>query len=112
MALQKEVARPAKWRERRRGVRMNSRVQVALDWTAGDGKKEHVEIFTRMVSPYGCLVVIPYDFALDQKVQLTNSATHQSNLAAVVWKGNKRPDGWEFGIELVNPEMDFWGLEL
>jgi len=29
-----------------------------------------------------------------------------------VWKGNPRPEGWEYGIELVGPDMDFWGLEL
>jgi len=29
-----------------------------------------------------------------------------------VWKGNSRPDGWEYGVELIAPEMDFWGLEL
>jgi hypothetical protein len=30
----------------------------------------------------------------------------------VVWKGGGRSDGWEYGIELISPEMDFWGLEL
>jgi hypothetical protein len=27
-------------------------------------------------------------------------------------KGNKQPEGWEYGVELVAPDMDFWGLEL
>jgi len=43
-------------------------------------------------------------------IALHRSAT--SNAAIVVWKGNQRPDGWEYGVELVAPEMDFWGLEL
>jgi hypothetical protein len=112
MAFRKGVAEASKWRQRRRGVRLNSRVPVALDWAAAPGKKQHIEIHTRMVNPYGCLVVIPHDLALEQKVQLTNLATHQANAAVVVWKGNKRADGWEFGIELISPQMDFWGLEL
>ena len=112
MAIHKEVARQVKWRERRRGGRMNSRVPVALDWTANGGGKQHVEVHTRMVNPHGCLVVISQDLALDQHVQLTNLATKQSNSAVVVWKGSKRPDGWELGVELIAPEMDFWGLEL
>jgi hypothetical protein len=45
-------------------------------------------------------------------VALTNVATETSNVAVIVWKGNKQPEGWEYGIELVSPDMDFWGLEL
>ena len=46
-------------------------------------------------------------------VSLTNIATQTSNSAVIVWKGNERPEGgWEYGVELVAPEMDFWGLEL
>jgi hypothetical protein len=46
-------------------------------------------------------------------VALTNVATQTSNSAVIVWKGTQRPEGgWEYGVELVAPEMDFWGLEL
>ena len=38
--------------------------------------------------------------------------TRQSNPAIVVWRGNERAEGWELGIELIDPKMDFWGLEL
>lgn len=112
MSFRKEVAHPVKWQEKRRGVRLNSRVAVAIDWSANGGGKHHVEVHTRMVNPYGCLVVISQELALDQNVQLTNMATQQTNPAVVVWKGSQRPDGWEFGIELIGPQMDFWGLEL
>jgi len=49
---------------------------------------------------------------LEQRVALTNLATKSSNAAIIVWKGQARPDGWEYGVELLAPEMDFWGLEL
>jgi hypothetical protein len=39
-------------------------------------------------------------------------AEQRSNGATVVWRGKKQPDGWELGIELIEPEMDFWGFEL
>jgi hypothetical protein len=112
MGIHKDVAHADKWRERRRGVRLNSRVAVALDWTPEGGDKQHVEVHTRMVNPYGCLVVLTHDLAFEQKVQLTNLATHKANDAVVVWKGSMLHDGREFGIELIGPEMDFWGLEL
>ena len=99
-------------REKRRGQRMNSRVPVRLEWDSQDGQRVQVDAHTRVVNPYGCMMVIKNSLELDQRVTLTNQATHNSNIAVVVWKGGQRPDGWEYGIELVSPEMDFWGLEL
>ena len=101
-----------KSQERRRGRRMNSRVPVRLEWDDASGKRSSFEAHTRIVNPYGCMVVLPHSLTLEQRVALTNLATHSSNAAIIVWKGNSRPDGWEYGVELVAPEMDFWGLEL
>jgi hypothetical protein len=102
----------AKYSEKRRGRRMNSRVQIRLEWDSSAEKRESTEAFTRIVNPYGCMVVLSDSLELDQRVALTNVAMENSNVAVVVWKGNKQPEGWEYGIELVAPDMDFWGLEL
>jgi len=101
-----------RYRENRRGRRMNSRVPVKLEWDAAHGPRITVEAHTRVVNPYGCMVVLEQSLELEHRVALTNLATESSNAAVVVWKGSPRPDGWEYGIELVAPEMDFWGLEL
>jgi len=98
--------------ESRRGRRMNSRVPVRLEWDGTEGKRHRVEAHTRVVNPYGCMVVLRESLNLDHRLALTNIATDTSNAAVVVWKGNQRPEGWEYGIELVAPEMDFWGIEL
>jgi hypothetical protein len=58
------------------------------------------------------MVVLPQSLNLEHRLALTNLASNISNAAIVVWKGNDRPDGWEYGVELVAPEMDFWGFEL
>jgi hypothetical protein len=55
---------------------------------------------------------LPETLELDQRVALTNMATQTSNAAVIVWKGNQQPEGWEYGIELVAPDMEFWGIEL
>jgi len=102
----------AKYREKRRGRRMNSRVPVRLEWDDHGGKRVSAEAHTRIVNPYGCMVVLQHSLGLEQRVALTNLANHSSNAAIVVCKGTSRPDGWEYGVELVAPEMDFWGLEL
>jgi len=98
--------------EKRRGRRMNSRVPVRLEWDDETGKRISVEAHTRVVNPYGCMVVLKHELSLEQRLALTNVISHTSNAAIIVWKGNQRPDGWEYGVELVAPEMDFWGLEL
>jgi len=96
----------------RRGPRMNSRVPVRIEWNTAAGERIQVAAHTRIVNPYGCMIVLKQSLELEDRVALTNVATHTTNAAVVVWKGGARPDGWEYGIELVAPEMDFWGLEL
>ena len=98
-------------REKRRGVRVNSRVPVVIEWDLG-GTLQRGEAHTRIVGHYGCLVVLPQGLDVDQRVQVTNLVSRQSNPAVVVWRGNERSEGWELGIELINPEMNFWGLDL
>lgn len=112
MTFRKDVSQEVKWRERRRGVRLNSSVTVAIDWNDDKGTHNRLQAKTRIVSPYGCLVVLPENLALDQQVEVLNMATQQKCNGAVVWHGKERVEGFEIGIELVDPGMDFWGLEL
>jgi hypothetical protein len=92
---------------------MNSRVAVAIEWQATDAKKAcREEALTRVVGPYGCLVVLRQNLPIEQTLQVVNLATQKTNSAQIVWKGHERPDGWELGIELIQPPMDFWGMGL
>jgi hypothetical protein len=103
----------ARHKENRRGHRMNSRVPVRLEWDLPSGKRVKVESHTRVVNPYGCMIVLEHDLPLEHRVALTNVAMRTSNAAVIVWKSDLRPEGgWEYGVELVAPAMDFWGLEL
>lgn len=111
MTFRQPTTSDAKWRERRRGVRMNSRVHIAVEWEE-NGKTVREEAITRMVSPYGCLVILRHDLALEHRLRLTNLDLRNTVDAVIVWRGNERSEGRELGLELVNPEMDFWGLEL
>ena len=108
----KKMVEDGRFTDKRRGRRMNSRVPVRLEWNDQSGTRRGLEAHTRVVNPYGCMVVLSESFTLEHRVALINLATGSSNAAVVVWKGNPRPEGWEYGIELVAPDMDFWGLEL
>ena len=102
-----------RFKEKRRGHRMNSRVPVRLEWDVPSGKRVKVEAHTRVINPYGCMVVLEHNLPLEHRVALTNVPMSTSNAAIIVWKSDERPEGgWEYGVELVAPAMDFWGLEL
>ncbi|GAC1617102.1 MAG: hypothetical protein PVS2B2_06500 [Candidatus Acidiferrum sp.] len=111
VTLPEEKKKSSRHQENRRGRRMNSRVPVRLEWDAS-GKRVSVEAHTRIVNPYGCMVVLAESLELEHRVALTNLATNTSNAALIVWKGNPQPGSWEYGLELVAPDMDFWGLDL
>ena len=108
-----ENARPAplSGREKRRGERLNSCVPVAVEWNA-DGEMLRKEAQTRVVGPYGCMVLLPTGLEVKQTIRLTNMVSKQSNPGVIVWRGVQRTEGWELGIELINPQMGFWGLDL
>jgi hypothetical protein len=91
---------------------MNSRVPVAIEWNGTAGPPDFEAGFTRVVNNYGCLLVSPREVDLRQKLRLTNLATRRAANAVVVWKGTKRPDGWDLGVELLAADLDFWGVEL
>lgn len=84
-----------------------------VEWQKADAAaSSREEAFTRVIGPYGCLVVLRESLEVEQALRIVNLATSETNSAVIVWKGNERPDGWELGIELIHPAMDFWGLEL
>lgn len=102
----------ARYGEKRRGRRMNSRVPVRLEWDSPEGKRVTINTLTRIVNPYGCMVVLREFLDIELRVALTNLATENSNAAIIVWRGNRQHEGQEYGVELVAPDMDFWGIEL
>jgi hypothetical protein len=112
MRTHNRLSQAPRIQEKRRGVRLNSRVPVVIQWTRADESLGSHEGFTRIVGPYGCLALLPEDLAIEQSIVLLNSVTGESNPGIVVWKGERQGDGWETGIELTQPAMGFWGLEL
>ncbi len=112
MPLAAQLPRDIRLRPKRRGPRMNSRVPCTIEWTGQPGPLHFESAVTRVVSHYGCLLVSPKEIDVRQALRLTNLATKQASNAVVVWKGPQRADGWDLGVELVSPEMGFWGIDL
>ena len=112
MPVPTDVRRETKLHEKRRGKRMNSRVPVAIQWQTAAGPPVREDCITRVLGPYGCLLVISQPLDLNQRVELTNRNSQQTCSAVVVWSGKQRAEGWELGVELLDPAVDFWGIEL
>ncbi len=113
MALNPEPGSNTNWQDRRRGVRLNSRVRLAVEWEDAVGQTVREEGLTRVVNPAGCMALLPRDMPLDMRVRLTNLnlPDAQPVRGTVVWKGRETPDGHEIGIEFAQSQLDFWGLQ-
>lgn len=96
----------------RRGPRMNSRVPITFEWNGAAGPVHFESGFTRVVNPYGCLLLSPREIQVRENLRITNLITKQVANGLVVWKGAQRPDGWDIGVELIAADLNFWGVDL
>jgi hypothetical protein len=95
----------------RAGVRVNSRVPVAVEW-AESGRAMRAEGYTVDASTKGCLAVIPQEFSVGERLLLVNLLNQNTCEAVLIWRGHEGRTGWELGLELQGASMDFWGLDL
>jgi hypothetical protein len=91
--------------------RINSRVNLALEWWE-DGRSLRAEGFTIDVSAKGCLAIVPQGFAVGQRLRVVNLLNNRICEATLIWRGHEGRQGWELGLELLNPPEGFWGIEL
>jgi hypothetical protein len=94
----------------RAGVRVNSRVALAVEWTDG-GRTLRAEGYTVDASARGCLAVVPQAFQVGQKLKLINLSNQNACEAVLIWRGHEGRAGWELGLELRHADLDFWGLD-
>jgi hypothetical protein len=94
----------------RAGVRLNSRVAVAVEWSEG-GQTLRAEGYTVDIGPKGCLAVVPQGFAVGQRLRLVNLVNNTTSAAVLIWRGHEGRTGWELGLELQDPSEEFWGLD-
>src|SRR3979490_129763 len=83
--------------EKRRGVRLNSRVPVAVEWDAG-GEVRRGETKTRVIGPYGCLVVLPQDLQVDQRISVINLVNRRGDGSVIDRQTHEGAEGWEFAF--------------
>jgi hypothetical protein len=94
----------------RAGIRVNSRVPVAVEW-AENGQARRAEGYTVDTSTKGCLAVVPQNFPVGQRLLLVNLINKNACEAILIWRGHENRTGWELGLELQGASMDFWGVD-
>ena len=110
VTLLNDTSYEARMKRIRAGVRVNSRVSVAIEWTEA-GRTLRAEGYTVDISPKGCLAVLPQGFAVGQKLRLINLVNNSVSVAVLVWCAHEERGGWELGLELQEPSSEFWGLD-
>jgi len=96
--------------EVRNSARLNSRVAVAVEWSDA-GRSLRAEGYTVDIGAKGCLAIVPQSFAVGQRLRLVNLINQISCEAVLIWRGHEGRAGWELGLELLAPSLDFWGLD-
>jgi hypothetical protein len=94
----------------RAGVRVNSKVRVAVERKENCGVAR-AEGHTMDVSAYGCMAVVPEGFEVGEKLRLINLINQKECEAVLVWRGQRGATGWELGMQLQAPEPNFWELD-
>lgn len=110
MAITKELSYEQRMKRIRAGIRLNSRVAVGVAWTEA-GRTLHAEGYTVDISSKGCLAIFPQGFTVGQRLHLINMVNQNVCEAILVWRGHEGRSGWELGLELQNPPVDFWSMD-
>ena len=110
MSLLNETGLESRLKQLRAGVRLNSRVRVAVEWLE-EGRILRAEGQTVDISLKGCLALIPQGFTVGQRLRLINLVNRNTCEATVIWRGHEGRHGWELGLSLQEAPEDFWGLD-
>src|SRR3977135_1420410 len=65
-----------------RAWRVNLPVPSSVEWDDG-GEVRRGETKTRVIGPYGCLVVLPQDLQIDQRISVINLVSSQASPAVI-----------------------------
>jgi len=55
---------------------------------------------------------VPQGFAVGQRMRVVNLLNQKCCEAKLIWRGHEGRQGWELGLELVDPPEEIWGIEL
>lgn len=104
-----EELKPVTGEDRRRSPRVLLEIPVMVIWTDGRGEHHTERATTKIVNAYGAMLFLMNPMVVGMELEIHNVTTLAKIEVRVVWVGDPRPDGGqEIGVELGNPDPDFW----
>ena len=105
---------------RRRELRVEVVIPLNVTWQDDKNQPHEVAGHTKVVNKYGCLLIVDAPIPSETDIRLFNPATLSSITARQVAHGTTDTQGRQsvllelgkpFGVELDNPDPDFWGAD-
>ena len=102
------------WPSRRRSDRISLTILLEASGTDSRGEEFTEPAKTLLVSQRGALLVLGRDLKPEQQIHIrrrAQSESHRQSRARVVNQMGQQKDGNLFSIEVLDPEVDMWGVD-
>jgi hypothetical protein len=96
---------------RRRSMRVLLSVPIQVRGKNAQSQDFTEETRTLVVNAHGALISLSAQVVVDQKVFVSNSATHQTQECRVVYFGNMQAGKAQMGVEFLTPSPAFWQID-
>jgi hypothetical protein len=96
---------------RRRSMRVLLSVPIQVRGKNAQNQDFTEETRTLVVNAHGALISLSAQVVVNQKVCVSNSATHQTQECRVVYFGNMQAGKAQMGVEFLTPSPAFWQID-
>jgi hypothetical protein len=96
---------------RRRSMRVLLSVPITVSGKTAENQSFSEETRTLVVNAHGALISLAARLAANQKVTVSNRATHQVLECRIVYIGNTQAGKSQMGMEFVKPSPAFWQID-
>ena len=96
---------------RRRSMRVLLSVPIQVRGKNPQNQDFTEETRTLVVNAHGALISLSAQVVVNQKVFVSNSATHQTQECRVVYFGNMQAGKAQMGVEFLTPSPSFWQID-
>jgi len=96
---------------RRRSMRVLLSVPIQVRGKNAQNQDFTEETRTLVVNAHGALISLSAQVVVNQKVFVSNSATHQTQECRVVYFGNLQAGKAQMGVEFLAPSPAFWQID-
>jgi hypothetical protein len=96
---------------RRRSMRVLLSVPIQVRGKNAQNQDFTEDTRTLVVNAHGALISLSAQVVVNQRVFVSNSATHQTQECRVVYFGNMQAGKAQMGVEFLTPSPAFWQID-